>query len=103
MTCSNSLTRCNKHRRRAPNAALRRGVSATAAVVLLLAWILFLISTPATIQPLTWQMPPEPGLGTPVTMLILAHSLRPPADNDFRLSLPDGLDAEWPLKWTRQG
>jgi hypothetical protein len=79
-----------------------RGLSAVAAV-LLLARILFLNSTPATIQPLTWQMPTESGLGTPATMQILAYSLRPPATSEFSLSLPDGLDAEWPLKWTWKG
>lgn len=102
MTCSNSSTRCNKHRRCGVNTTKRRGISAAVAV-LLLAWTLFLTNTPAAIQPLAWQMPTESGLGTPATMPLLAHSLQPPAASDFRLSLPDGLDAEWPLQWTWKG
>ena len=102
MTCSNSSMRCNNHHRHGPTVQLLRG-SAVATTVLLLAWILFLTSTPATMRQLPWQIPPEPGLGTPATLPLLAHSLLPPAARDFRLSLPDGLDAEWPLRWTWQG
>ena len=101
MICSNSSMPCDRHRH-APKAHILFW-SAASTAVLGLAWILYLISTPATIFRLPWQIPPEPGLGTPVTLPLVAHSLLPPAARDFRLSPPNGLDAEWPLRWKWHG
>ena len=100
MTCSNSSTQC-KHRRRAKCRHVARALRRS--------------RSPA----LGADSLPEQHPGDDSTADLanahrvrhrnasdhanLAYSLRPPATSEFSLSLPDGLDAEWPLKWTWKG
>lgn len=104
MTCSDSSMRCKPH----PGTTKRQGLKWPAAIAFVAATLavlaLAVAGIPATVSLPADQAPAaKNALGRPITLNVLANAVSPPSAGDWRLSLPECLDAEWPPRWRWRG